>query len=75
MKHGPQILALILLAGCRQPEPDTKPLAGPVGRYQIVNGAGANLFIADTRDGKLWRCVYETAEDDTRCSRVEDLAP
>lgn len=63
---------LLALTGCnakRETPPD------PVGRYQIVNGTGTNLFIADTRDGKLWRCTYATPDAETHCARIMDLKP
>lgn len=71
MKRCALILGALLTAGCKEA---VLP-ADPVGRYQIVNGAGANLFIVDTRDGKLWRCGYPQKGGDTHCGRVADLHP
>ena len=65
------VASALSLGSCDRPE--AKP--DPVGRYQIVNGTGANLFIVDTRDGKLWRCTYSTPDSQTHCQRVMDLTP
>ena len=58
------VLVIVILAGVFMVLKD-HPADSPVGRYQMVSTNGANVFLLDTKTGRLWMKFVRKEEGPT----------